>query len=104
MVTVNYMKKIVILTSVILVALIVYLVVSKQGDVRTDGNQANVISNIFGKNKQPSNANIQILQTSTGRPPITPVIDRFKGNDPSKVQEIFIDGLKRKVPPTPVPR
>ncbi len=103
MVTVNYMKKILIFVILIVVLLVAYLALSKK-DLNTEGNQANVISNIFGKNKAQTDTKVEILKTSTGRPPITPVIRRFSGNDPKKIQEVFIDGMKKQVPKTPVPR
>lgn len=87
------MKKIVILISILLIALIGYLVVSKKGGMNTNGNEANVISNLFKGKEETKPA-----ETSTGKPAITPVISRFKGTDPNKVQEIYIDGLKKKVP------
>lgn len=89
------MKKIVILISVVLVLLIAYLVMSKKS-MDTGNNEANVISNLF-KGKEET-AVTKPMETSKGRPAITPAMSRFQGSDPKKVQEVFIDGLKKQVP------
>jgi len=102
MVIVNYMKKIVIFVVLILVILVAYLALSKK-ELNQDGVQASVISKFF-KGKAEVATPAKILETSTGRPPITPVIQRFNSKDKNKIQEIYIDGLKKQVPSTPVPR
>lgn len=64
----------------------------------TGNNEANVISNLFKGKTEEKPADTKPMETSKGRPAITPAMTRFKGNDPKKVQEVFIDGLKKQVP------
>lgn len=91
MVIVKHMKKIIIFIAVVVIALVAYLVISKNKDMNEGANQAAVIKSTTSS-KFP------------GDYKVTPVIERFNGNKAEDVQKIYIDGLKRKVPSQDVPR
>ncbi len=100
------MKKIIIFVAVVVVLLVGYLLVSNTAGFNKEGNQANVISNLFSKDKAvtPQADSGKLIPTGSGKRAPTPTVERFKSNDMSKMQEIYIDGLKKKNPRTEVPR
>ncbi len=101
------MKKIIIFVAVVVVLLVAYLLISNNTKFNQEGNQANVISNLFSKDNKSVTTQAdsgKITPTSTGKRAPTPTVERFKSNDMSKMKEIYIDGLKKKNPRTEVPR
>lgn len=88
--------------------LIAYVVFSGKIKFDSGNNQANIISNIFFKNKATETkqgaTEVTPVGSSTRSFPVKPVMTRFSGHKESDIQSVYIDGLKRTVPTGEVPR